>query len=279
MIDPILANLYRRGESIVAIADANGWPRPAEYVTAQAWLRAVRMLDTQPPAAPTRPDNTDDAAEYVDALVEHELRAAARRGVIDRQLEDAQREVARMAITVVLPYVVEKLVPHFDALVAAYAKLSDAPRVLTGHEATKAMSAHAELLRIAGQLTVALQQRLLIADAAGEQDVIGGRCVWLIFAPNPSTSRDAAEEALRRFDGAVPSTIDDWDTLLPIGLGMATPGEVEQRQQRHAQVLHQIAMSTPDRGVHDHTYDEANARSIGGLPDGGQWHEMGGEYV
>ncbi len=171
------------------------------------------------------------------------------------ELQDTyQLEVARAGFSAITEYI-ERLRDEFTALVATFDTLADAPRTLTGHETPADIDAHTALLRCANDLTIALSHRRTLAEANGEAADIDRDIIWLVIAPHAGTSIDAVNACLREYHGRQPTTLADWDTLQPLGLGLARSDEVPNRSARHANVCYTRGMTSPD-GEDYRTYGE-----------------------
>lgn len=251
---PVSAAL-RKAHGIIGIGDTYGWPRPQAYQEATAMLNAARnALLALPTAAPT-PVKPKDVQKWIDSAVEIRLREDVRRQVADELVLTWERNTGLAGLSAISDYS-DRLNTLFGELIDKFDSLADAPRTITGHETTEQIESHTAVLRTANELSTALMQRALIADAAQEGDDVGADVIWLILDPQAETTRDGIQDALETFRGRMPQTLAEWDALRPLGLRLARLGEVAVRKERHMNFMFTISMKTPDLGMLDHSYGE-----------------------
>lgn len=254
-----ISNAKRQTDQIVAIRDQRGWERPAEYsrlITLGAAAKAA-IRDAEPAPLP-QPTTADEVDDWISATANARVLAAARRTAAEELATEADRQVALLGQTLAVE-TIPPLVTEFGEHLATFASLSGAPRVLSGHESAKQLTAHAALLRCAADLAATVFSRAVLADITGEGEAIGTNPVWLVLAPTARAGLDATSEVIRRFHQSMPSTVADWDSLIPLGVALATFGEAEARIQRHTETLFARGMQSPDGGLLERTYGEVQA--------------------
>lgn len=251
----------RTTDQVVGVGDTRGWERPSEYQSLVALDAAAKAAqrDSAPRPVPP-PTDPGKVGKFLDDVAQSTVFAAARRQAADQLVVEVERQIAVLGAPIAADYV-PRLVGEFAEHVAAYQALADAPRELTGHEDPEQTAAHLQLLRLASQLTADLGDRGTLAIAFGEAEDIGRALVWLVLSPGPDVYVGAVDEALRTFNASIPRTPADWDSLLPLGLTLAGPGEVLARRERHGTALWNRGMG-PDGGLGpDMTYGEVAQRA------------------
>jgi hypothetical protein len=250
----------RHADAIVGIGDVRGWERPSEYgrlvALGAAAKAAIREAGAVAPVPwPTAAEEVDD---WITAVANARVLASARHTAAEDLALEADRQVARLGQTLAVE-AIPRLVSEFADHLATYATLTDAPRALSGHETAKEAAAHMTLLRCAADMAASLIARGLIADITGEGEAIGADAVWLVLAPTAHAGLDATSEAVRTFHQTMPSTVADWDSLVPLGLTLAHFGEAETRIQRHTAANYTRGSGSFDGGMVERTYAEVES--------------------
>jgi hypothetical protein len=247
----------RNADAVVGIGDARGWERPAEYARLIALGTAAKaaIREASAPARVPWPTTADEADDWISAVANARVVAAARHAAAEDLALEADRQVALLGQSLA-EGTIPRLVTEFADHLATYKALADAPRTLSGHETPEQLADHAALLRCATDMTGTLHARATLAHITGEGEVIGSDPVWLVLAPGSQAGLDATTDAVRSFHQAMPATVADWDQLHALGLALAAFGEAGERIQRHSELLHARGMKTPDRGMVERSYAE-----------------------
>lgn len=240
----------------VAIGDARGWERPAEYVRLLACANAAKDAARAATPAPfPPPTKAADVDGWLTKTVKDRAEATSRQIAAEDLGFEFDRQIALLAAGIRADYV-PRLATEFAAHVTAYKALAGAPRELNGHETPEQLNAHAALLRCAANLTATLISRAQLAAGTAEADDIGSDPVWLVLDAAPHASLDAVDTAVKRHHQSMPGTVADWDELVPLGVSLAALDAVPARRERNTNARWTRGMTTDDKGMFDRTYAE-----------------------
>ncbi len=264
--DPQLVHLLGKCQDAVSVAAVRGYQTPDEYVSADRVAKAAEKVAQAPTFHPgTAPTDPRKVPGWVTATAEARLLDREERTIAADLADSATRTVMRSVLGAV-PSWVELLRTEFSEAAAKFGELLlVAPRSVSGRMDAQLLELHRQLLRSVEDMTALAFDRARLGDAVGEGEHVGSDPLWLVIDPAPTTYLGAVTQTLVTYSGRLPSTIEEWQQVAGLGLGMAGPGEVVTRKERHAAARHASAQA-PDGGQVDKRYDEVHALAGAGAP-------------
>jgi hypothetical protein len=262
--DTELIAVGERCRTAVSVAYSRGYEPPAEYVEAtRVAAAAQKIANEQLPATPAPPTDPKDVGGWCDEVAAARV-AHGERTRVAAELHDRVNRVAMRAVVAVVGDWIARVCDEFAGEVAAFEELvASAPHDVTSSMGNDEFAKHAELLRAVEQLSSSAFARAQLAVAAEEGDEIGrDGAMWLLLDPRPEATLFGVNQTLRDFT-SFPTSIDDWQRFVSIGVRMAGQGEVGARRDRFARFLHVNGMSASG-GMLDMTFGEAGRLAAAG---------------
>lgn len=243
----------------IGVAISHGFAIPPEYARARALASAADKLALNARAAPTPPPTEiADLAAWVAAEAAEAAMAPYKIAAAERASDAATRTALRAAVDMI-PTWLGEICAAFPAAVDSFNRLrAISPRAITARSTSDEFKLHTELLAAVETLTGLALARGQFALAGGEDEQLGHEGVWLVLEPGPDASLQAVAEVVRTIGAGVPTTLEQWEAVAEIGVGVARGGDVGRRIERFAALRHASGMS-PHGGMRDETYASASA--------------------